>query len=349
MNIFIPHRKDFNIYYEEIMKFSSSNYIFGEIHDYLPSYEIVNIQFPEAIFNWEQPNNGQLNYLEDKLIDWKKKSKIVLILNDLKSHYDVENKFADLYRLIQKYTDGVVHLGNFSLNNYKNKFSNKCEHRLIHHPLYVSLLDVEVDDFEKKFNVDFKGKYIVSVIGNIRSMEEVKLLLKIFRKIPVENKLLIIPKMFNFADIRNFRPYKLRGIYKYIYEKIIFFPLKKEQYLFGYKYIEYDLMVDLVKKTSLMIIPRLKNLNSGNLYLGLTFNKAMAIPKGGNQTEVAEYFNFPLLDLEKKNYKKILKKISDKKINEIFTTEEYLNKKEEFHPRKIAKDYETFFNDLIDS
>ena len=106
-------------------------------------------------------------------------------------------------------------------------------------------------------------------------------------------------------------------------------------------------MVDLVQNSSLLIIPRIRNLNSGLLYLGLTFDKPMIIPKVGNMTEVADFFRFPTLDLEKSNFDEVVKRQSDSKIHLYFQTNEYAEKKRLFKPSVIAKEYETFFINLL--
>jgi len=319
MNVFIPHHKVLNIYFDEINKYASCKYVYGVLDDYKSIYKIVNIQFPEAIFSFRAPSKEQLIDLEEKILIWKKKSKIVLTINDIESHYDKERKFSTLFKLLYKYADGVIHFGNYSLNKYKSVFPEECQHKLINHPLYDSLLNgKEVFDFQDKFKIDFQDKYVVSAIGSFRSIEEVRLLFKIFRKIPVKNKFLVVPNMLQLLNPKYFRPYRFRNIYKYIYEKIICFPLKKEQYFFDHRFLEYGYMVDLVSNSSLMIIPRINNLNSGNLFLGLTFNKPMVIPKIGNLTEVAEYFNFPTLDLEKRNYNEVLLKLLDENRGKYF-------------------------------
>ncbi|MDV7187443.1 hypothetical protein R3X25_09135 [Lutibacter sp. TH_r2] len=348
MNVFVPHKKDFNTYFDEIISYASINYIFSSLENYSTTYEIVNIQFPEAIFNWEQPTKEQLIDFENRIIYWKKKSKIVLTLNDVESHYDSENKFKSLFILIRKYVDGVIHLGEYSLNNYAHLFSKNCKHKVIYHPLYIGLKNECVEkDFQKAFNVNFTNKLVVTVVGNVRSLEELKLIIKIFKKIKARNKILVVPKMYNYFKIPKHFPYRYRNLYKTIKSLLLLYPLKRNQYYFGYKFVETGLLVNLINKSSLIIIPRKRNLNSGILYLGFTFDKPMVIPRIGNLTETAAYFNFPLLDFEKNNYKNVLDKVTSTDFKKIFLTKDYLKKKNEFHPTKISKEYELFFKSLI--
>lgn len=346
MEVFVPHQRDRNIYLDEIINFSNNNFIFGNYKDYESSYDIVNIQFPEAIFDWVAPNAQQLADLEIKLRIWKEHSKIVLTVNDFQKHYDNENHFLDLFKLIHKYSEGVIHLGQYSLDQYKESFGSNCLHTIIYHPLYNSLVtEYEANTNEEIFPSTIQDKFIVSAIGDIRSREEIKLILKIFKKIPIKNKILVVPRMFQFVKIPNYIPYRLKKKYKTIIEKIYSFPLSKSQYYFSGRFLDYPHLVNLVQQSSLMIIPRIRNLNSGTLFLGLTFDKLMIIPKIGNLTEIANFLEMPLLDLEKGNYDELIKNILNFKQN--LNSEEYLVKKLLFHPEKIAKDYDCFFNVII--
>ncbi len=350
MRVFVPHQRDRNIYLDEIISFSNCNFIFGEFNDYKSSYEIVNIHFPEAIFNGIVPTYEQLINFEKRLLLWKKHSKVVFTLNDIESHYDEKKEFTDLFKLLQKHVDGVIHLGIYSLEKYKHLFSIECMHTVIYHPLYESLIkDFKTEDFQGKFQLNFQDKYIVSVIGCIRSIEEVKLIFKIFKNIPLKNKFLIVPNMFQFVKMPSFFPYRFRKIYKRVAEKIVCYPLHKDQYFFGYKFLDYSYMVDLVKKSSLIVIPRIKNLNSGNLYLGLTFDKPMIIPKVGNLIEVADYFGFSVLDFDKENYYEVIKSQIVSKEDFFLKSDAYIEKKKLFKASVIAKQYDAFFYKLINN
>ena len=220
MEVFVPHKKDRNIYLDEIINFSNNTFVFGNYEDYESSYEIVNIQFPEAIFDWVAPNVQQLADLEINLLLWKAHSKIVLTLNDFQKHYDNKNDFLDLFRLIHKYAEGVIHLGQYSLDKYKGYFSSTCLHTIIYHPLYSSLVTkCGTSTIEEIVPITFQDKFIVSAIGDIRSSEEMKLILKIFEKIPIKNKVLIVPRMFQFMKIPDYIPHRFRKVYKKFIER----------------------------------------------------------------------------------------------------------------------------------
>ncbi|MES2239801.1 MAG: hypothetical protein V4497_06010 [Bacteroidota bacterium] len=333
---------------DEIIFYSKYNFFFGNYTEYNNSYEIINIQFPEAIFDWKEPSQKQLKDLEENLIFWKKKSKIVFTMNDLKNHYDENNKFLELFKLVHRYADGVIHLGKYSYENYKCLFSFYCKHTVIYHPLYDTLLEnFENNDFQKKFQINLDKKYVVAVIGAIRSFEEARLMLKVFKNIPRKNKILVVPQMIQFTNLPSFWPYRYRRLYKIVAEFVFCFPLLKKQYFFGFKFVEYSLIVDLLKRTDLMIIPRIRNLNSGNLFLGLTFDIPMIIPKVGNLTEIATLFDFPTLNLKEMNMKEVISHQVGLKSNYLVQKGDYIEKKKKFSASIIAKQYDDFFNIMI--
>lgn len=351
ITVFIPHLQDRNRYLDEIIVYSKSTFIYGNYKEYKKHYSIVNIQFPEAIFDWKLPTQKQLLELECYFVQWKKHSKIVYTMNDLKKHGSKEPMFDKLFQLVHQYADGVIHLGNFSLKEYSSLFSDKCQHIVIYHPIYASLTmeNFKTLDVQRIIPFDLSEKYIVSAIGSIRSKKEMSLILKIFKNIVVQNKVLIVPRMNQFSPVPKFVPYRYRKLYRNIADRINFYSIRAEEYFVGNVFLEYDYLVDLVQKSSLIIIPRVENLNSGNLFLGLTFDKKMFVPKVGNLSEILTLFKVSSFDF---------KKINKKNINEFIlsiTNEPYCEaigykqNKKIFHPSAIAAQHDVFFKFLIEN
>ena len=351
ITVFIPHLQDRNRYLDEIIVYSKSTFIYGNYKEYKKHYSIVNIQFPESIFDWKLPTQKQLLELECYFVQWKKHSKIVYTMNDLKKHGSKEPMFDKLFQLVHQYADGVIHLGNFSLKEYSSLFSDKCQHIVIYHPIYASLTmeNFKTLDVQRIIPFDLSEKYIVSAIGSIRSKKEMSLILKIFKNIVVQNKVLIVPRMNQFSPVPKFVPYRYRKLYRNIADRINFYSIRAEEYFVGNVFLEYDYLVDLVQKSSLIIIPRVENLNSGNLFLGLTFDKKMFVPKVGNLSAILTLFKVSSSDF---------KKINKKNINEFIlsiTNEPYCEaigykqNKKIFHPSAIAAQHDVFFKFLIEN
>ena len=348
MKVFIPHKKDKNIYFDEIIQYSYFEYIFDDYHNYDAQCKIVNIQFPEAIFDWQLPSKDMLADLERELQIWKSNSRIVYTMNDFKPHYKNDSLYNKLFNLIYQYADGVIHLGNFSKEAYKDLFSKTCLHKVIYHPTYTSLLkNYTIKDIQELTSFDLKDKYIVSSIGSIRSKEEMKMIFNFFKKIPKENKVLIVPRILFYKNVPNWLPYRFKKPFAKIIAYYNLFAIKKELYYIDDKFLEYPYLVDLIKKSSLIIIPRVKNLNSGNLFLGLTFNKNMVVPNVGNIKEILSIFKIPFFNFNKINNANVADFIQTLETTNYFEVENYETIKEEFHPMKIAKSYDDFFLKFI--
>ena len=348
MKVFVPHQKDRNIYLDEIISYSECNFIFGKYTEYKKEFEIVNIQFPEAIFDWVLPTEKQLVDLENQLKIWKRNSKIVYTLNDFKTHYNNKKAFETLFLIVFKYADAVIHLGNYSLEKYKNKFSMNCLHQVIYHPLYSSLLSqIHKKKIQKIIPIQLEGKFIVTVIGRVRAVEEFKMVVRAFNKIPNRNKVLIAPMLLDFIKVPDFVPYRFRKKWRIFVRKWYTKSLNSDEYYFSNYFLEYSYVVDLLEKTSLLIIPRIKNLNSGNLFLGLTFNLPMLIPEIGNLSEAASLLKLPVLKVDFKNLDNVLEMLLDNNFTAKYSTKEYEKNKMKFHPQKIAFEYDSFFKILI--
>lgn len=349
VTVFIPHLQDKNRYLDEIITYSKATFIYGNYKEYKNHYSIVNIQFPEAIFDWKMPTQEQLLELEDYFVQWKKHSKIVYTMNDLKEHCSDDIMFDKLFELVHKYADGVVHMGNFSLKEYASLFSQKCQHIVIYHPIYVSLAreDFKTSDVQKIIPVKLNGKYIVSVIGSIRSKKEMKLVLNIFKNIKTINKVLILPRVSQLGAVPKWLPCRFRKLYRNMATKISFYSIKGSEYYVANHFLEYEYLVDLVQKSNLLIIPRVDNLNSGNLFLGLTFKKNMLVPAVGNLSEVLHLFKIPYF-----NFKKINKSVVNDFIialeNEPYYKKEvFIRNREQFLPENIAKKLDAYFKALL--
>ncbi|KQB44221.1 hypothetical protein RCH33_3198 [Flavobacterium daejeonense] len=334
-----------------VIAYSSNEYVFGHFSEYKESYRIVNIQFPEAIFRWSAPSEEELIHFEKEILKWKRKSKIVYCMNDFESHFDKKKKFKKLFELIHRYSDLVIHLGFFSLQKYKGNFSDDCMQRVVKHPLYISLLDnFEIKNIQNLLPYNLSDKFIISVPGNMRSKNEFEFVLGIFEKLPMPNKFLIIPRMSKLVNVPDVLPYRFRKIYRDImwafYERR-YLRVFRGQYYFMNNFLDYSFLTDLIQKSSLLIIPRIKNLNSGNLFLGLTFDKLMIAPSVGNLTEHINDFRLPVINHEVDSFDKIVSLVLESDFLNYSKTEEYKIKKDELHPKVISQQYDNIYQEVL--
>ena len=97
----------------------------------------------------------------------------------------------------------------------------------------------------------------------------------------------------------------------------------------------------MMSASDVVFIPRVKILNSGLLFLGLTFKKIVVGPKLGNVNEFLEYFNLP--SFNPNDSKSIFNALSQGVSMFNLKIYKYNDKRlEEFHPKNIAKQWDDF-------
>ncbi len=137
MKVLLPFKKDLNPYLEEILAYTRYTFNYAHYTDYDPSYEIVNIHWPEAIFDWHEPSEEQLEDFENRLNVWIRKSVIVYTKHDYRRNKGTTPSFDKLFSLIENNTDVFIHLGHSSKKAYEKKFP-AANHHVIPHPLYTN-------------------------------------------------------------------------------------------------------------------------------------------------------------------------------------------------------------------
>ena len=296
MKIFIPALKDANSFFDEISIHSKHTFVYGNYTEYNETYKIVLLQWPEQLFAWKEPTSLELINFEKSIKNWKNNSKIIHIAHNLERHFGMTPKFEKIYRIVQENCDVMVHFGDFSFNLFSEKYPDKL-HKIINHPLYEKTFKV----YDKKYareKLNIKQDSVVIIApGSIRNIEERQMILNSFKNIPTKNKVLIVPRMFwlNFQYEFKGRTllkkvFDIKKVYEtYINEK----KYKKPQYILGYKFLKNKELSLLMSAVDIVLIPRINILNSGNLFLGLTFKKIIIGPKVGNIEEVLDTFDFP--------------------------------------------------------
>lgn len=297
MKILLPFKKDLNPYLDEILKFTRHKFTYAHYSEYDPSYDIVNIHWPEAIFEWVEPSIEQLEELENNLLVWKRKSAIVYTKHDYQRNKGTTVNFTALFMLVEQYADVFIHLGNHSKDIYSRKFP-LAKHEIVYHPVFTNSLKV----FSKRKARDLLGinrdALVIMAPGNIRSFKERKLVLKSFGSLNIKNKVLIASNMR--TELQYDFPGRVR-MKKFVdFHKFFVSRFKNKhlppKYIFNYSSISSVELSLRVSAADIVLVPRLNILNSGIVFLGLTFGKVIVGPSIGNIEEQLKELNFPLFN-----------------------------------------------------
>lgn len=346
MKVFLPFKKELNTYLDEIQRYSHCTFVYENYKNYTTAYDIVNIHWPEAIFDWFEPTKEQLSDLTKAITEWKKKSYIVYTKHDVSRHKGMTPNFTKLFEIIEQNTDVFIHLGKYSKECYKKIYPN-AKHEIVFHPLYENSFKIYTKtEARKKLNIA-QDSVVIIAPGTIRNFAERNMILSAFNKLKVKNKVLIATNMRSEIKYDFRGRVKLKKIFdlrKYVVKRF------KEKHLppkycFTYNKLNSEDLSLRMSAADIVLIPRIEILNSGNLFLGLTFNKIVVGPATGNIEEQLNIFKLPVFDPNSiSSVTEALKKGIVLNQVEYVIPDKNLSK---FKPRNIAENMDRIFAKFI--
>ena len=348
MKVVIPGTKAqlTNFFFDEITAYSNFDFHYENWRSIkLQPGDVLLFQWPESIFDWNEPSEAELDQLTRRIQDWKKRNSIIYTVHNERKHSGITSNFEKLYRLVESSADAMVHFGQFSRKEFNIKYP-EAAHFHIPHPLYEKTFQKsERAEARKKLNIPEERTVLIAP-GLIRSMAERKLILHAFDYFPAKRKSLIVPRMLWKRSRMEFKGRIWLKKYvdvKYWWEKTMnfFYPPK---YYFSYQFNDKEKLSLLMSAADAVLIPRVKILNSGNLYLALTYKLPFGGPNQGNLKEILEEFEMPMFDPEKKGDLKKSMELLSRKVTEFYRYKSFDIKK--FSPKKIAKEWDALIQQL---
>ena len=247
---------------------------------------IYHIHWPEALFDWANPNENDLDDLERILKKKKKLSKFVVNVHNYSPHSDSILNFKRLYQIIYSNADSIIHFGEKSINHVESTYNLTCNHHIIAHPIYDSIFkNISIKDARRQLKIS-EDSFICLTFGAIRSTKELMLVFRGFHKSKTKNKkLFLVGSKMDFGGllVNRFRLFCLKH-------------LLAPNHILINRFVSEDEISLYVSAADCLIIPRMNSLNSGNLYLGFTYKKTVIAPNNGVIGEIASKSNNLLFD-----------------------------------------------------
>jgi glycosyltransferase involved in cell wall biosynthesis len=233
--------------------------------------DILHIQWPEALYNWKNPQPWEVARLANILEEWSSMASIVTTVHNHKPH-NLDN-WKRLYRLVYQNSDGIIHMGETSRRWFLDRydFASEKEHAVIPHGNYTCFSD-RVTSSEARERLDLNSEdWVCLTFGEIRHPEERDLLVEAFDHLGIRSKKLVIAGRLPPLSRRRLRYWRLK----------------------------YDPRIDIqegwipdeevqlyLRAADTVVIPREGVLNSGNVALGFTFGRPVVGPDEGVIGEV---------------------------------------------------------------
>ena len=308
-------------------------------------FDVVHVHWLEALFNWkiEHITQSDLNRLQFKLEAFKNSNTKLIITrhNALPHHYNGNGLVKQAYELFYKFAEGMIHLGNFSETDFQNKhpeLSASINHTVIPHGNYMNLKNAIAQVAARELLNISLNRFVFLCFGQFRKGEEQKLVMKAFKALNLSNKTLLC-SAWDLPKAKNSVTSKLkRKTYN----------LSQEYRLYN-TYVSNDNVQTYLNAADVLVVPRTAQLNSGLVYLGLSFGKILIAPSIGNITEVIEQTNNLLFDPSKT---KSLVSAMEKAISLKNTNLDYKNMvyaREHGNWDMIAKEHKAFYRQILKS
>ncbi|WP_392436987.1 glycosyltransferase [Cruoricaptor ignavus] len=233
-------------------------------------FNIVHIQWPEELFWWREVSQQDLKKLEERIIYWKNSNtKIVATLHNALPHRNHPND-RQLYDAVYQNADAIIHLGrrSFSLYPQANNF-------YVPHPNYNAQITVDPKPHERITFLSF---------GKIRKHEEEQQIVDAFLRLNRQDTALVITNSL-LGKTPNFRKREFLKKRAYLKKSKM---LSERNITFKTGQLSEQEINDYFNSADIIISPRTDSLNSGVVYMGMSFGKAVIGPNTGNINEILQ-------------------------------------------------------------
>lgn len=249
-------------------------------------FDIVHIHWPDALFNWSEASEAEIERLAERLTLIERYSVIVHTLHNLSSNKRRilnEERMLALYTLVESHAHAVVHLGEASPEMVPDDSALfQLPFKVIPNPvcdkLYAPYLAMTKQEACKKLHLPFHSDYGLA-FGKIRNQDEVDFLRKAGESFKQKKSWLLVPKLYRPVEYA----FHFRHPMQFIRSSIKWFKNKRFRIIAGSKKLLSDEEVaSYFAVSDMVLIPRLNDINSGNLPMAFLFGKVVVGPDSGN-------------------------------------------------------------------
>jgi hypothetical protein len=256
-------------------------------------YDIVHIQWPEALFQWKNILWSDIKPLfRDVLPEWRNSARILVTRHNETPHQSSNKHWMYLYDHIYDNVDGVVHLGAVGVDKFKTRFAERIKyHSIIPHPVY-SAYGEALDKLASRRRLHIsRERNVVLAFGALRHDPERRLLQTAFSMADIPWKILVAPRFGQCL-----RPSEggiLNRIRWELKHRELLWP---RQLILDNAFVPDDMVKVFFAAADVVIIPRLNVLNSGVVPLAIQYGKVVIGPNVGNIGEILRATGNPTFD-----------------------------------------------------
>ncbi len=252
------------------------------------NYDIIHVHWPDNLLKNDGIHQMDAAKVEKRIIEIKNHGiRLFATCHNLKPHYSNDSSKDIIYEFVYKNADVIVHLGEYSYNFLKEKYSN-VKHVIIPHHVYDKIYHpVSRNDAIQKLHLDENKRYILC-FGAFRDNEERELVKSVSKTLRKQGIEILAPSFTTVSPIRNW----VHAIYVFL--KKLYFKTR-----YSYLHIKAESVSDeelpyYYAAADVAFIQRLKILNSGNVPMGFLMGKVVVGPDTGNVGLLLKEFYNPI-------------------------------------------------------
>lgn len=263
------------------------------------AYDIVHFQWPEELFGWSYPSPGQVAELGERLRMLREQGIPIVYTRHNTLPHKGDDRVREAYRLIGEYADAVVHLGDYSLRQFRERYPDSQQiHVVIPHHIYEGVYGPGISRGEARQKLGIPAdSFVVLAFGAFRHAFERKLTWRAFRRLHVSEKFLLAPRLW---------PYTLNGSYhrglKRLATRMLYYGAHAAERLFRCRITSAEGLIPDAElpayftAADVVFIQRTDILNSGNVPQAFAFGRVVAGPAAGNIGGMLEATGNPVFD-----------------------------------------------------
>lgn len=246
-------------------------------------YDIIHFQWPEEVVGWNCHLPDRVKRLQER-IDYFRSlgTRFVYTRHNAVPHY-TNPVMRHAYEVVESCSDTVVHMGRFSLIEFRGHYPSS-NNVIIPHHIYENTYDEKITRAEARSKLNIaQDRFVVTAFGKFRNNDEIRMVLKSFLKLPVREKLLLAPRMLPFsAHPRQSSAWKRalsRAAYRIVPRLL---KLVKVRAGANEELIDNSELPYYIAASDVIFVQRKRILNSGNVPLAFLFHKVVIGPESGN-------------------------------------------------------------------
>lgn len=237
------------------------------------SNDIVHIMWPNGLLiNGKTPDD-----LADRLVVLRERSiKVVATCHNLVPHDAADLNKVKAYDIVYRYADLIIHLGGYSLSLFQQKYP-AVRQVLIPHHVYDTIYNTQMERGKAiaTLGLDDKFRYLLC-FGAFRNEEERRLVSAISDVLYANGIKILAPNFYPLSQSRN--PIKRMSSWIEFYRM----KRKNKHIVFQRHFVQDGLVEAFFRASDVVLIQRLRILNSGNLPMGFFMGRVVVGPDQGN-------------------------------------------------------------------